>query len=80
MVQPLGPEQHLHHPQKQADPDGHHEDREQSPRRPGKRDVAEPGGGRSRDREIKAIDLVADRRGFADAASRKRSRSSQRER
>ena len=62
MVQPPGPEQHLHHPQKQADPDDHHDDREQPPCRPGKRDVAEPGGGQGRDREIKGIDIIADRR------------------
>ena len=62
MVQPPGPKQHLHHRQKEADPDDHHEDREQSPRRPGKRDVAEPGRSQGRDREIKGIDIIADRR------------------
>jgi hypothetical protein len=50
------PEQHLHHPQKQADADDHHNDREQPPFRPSQRDVVEPGRGQRRDRKIKRID------------------------
>src|SRR5437870_1844618 len=38
------------------------QDRKQPPRRPGKRDVAEPGLSQHRDREIKRIDIVTDRR------------------
>ena len=62
MVRPAGPDQRLHHPHKQADTDDHHHDREQSSRRSGKRDVAEPGRGQRRDCEIKRIDIVTDRR------------------
>jgi len=59
MVQLPGPEQHLHHPQKQADADDHHYDRQHPPLRPGQRDVAEPGRSERRDREIKRVDIVA---------------------
>src|SRR6516165_1508171 len=62
VVHPSGPDQHLHHPHKQADTDDHHHDREQSSRRSGKRDVAEPGRGQCCDRKIKRIDIVTDRR------------------
>jgi hypothetical protein len=61
-VHPPGPEQHLHHPHKQADTDDHHHDCEQSTPRPGKRDVAEPGRGQRRDREIQRTEIVPDRR------------------
>jgi hypothetical protein len=62
VVQPPGPEQHLHHPQKQADADDHHDDREKPTLRTRQRDVAEPGRGQRRDREIERIDIVGDRR------------------
>ena len=62
LVDPPGSEQHLNHPHKQADTDDHHHDCEQSTPRPGKRDVAEPGRGQRRDREIKRIEIVPDRR------------------
>jgi hypothetical protein len=42
VVHSARPEQHLHHPHKQADTDDHHYDGEQSARRPGKRNVPEP--------------------------------------
>ena len=47
---------------KQAETDDHHNDREQSPRRPGKRSVAEPGRGQRRDGEIERIDIIANGR------------------
>ena len=62
MIRPPWPEQHVHHPHKQADADDHHHDCEQSTRRPCKRDVAEPGRGQRRDREIKRIEIVPNRR------------------
>ena len=50
---------------KTSDADDHHYDRQHPPLRPGQRDVAEPGRSERRDREIKRVDIVADRRVLA---------------